>query len=111
MIEYENKQGCTIFHLNEDIDISNAFRIKEDIINTIDNEKITKIIFSFRKVKFIDSSGISIFIKIKSKYEKEVEIRLCNVFDTIRKSFEYSHLTDFLGLCETEQDAIDSLTK
>ncbi len=109
MVEYEEKSGCAIFHLNEDIDISNAFRLKENIITIIEKNNFSKVVFSFKKVKFIDSSGISIFIKIKSKFEHMTSIRLCDVYDSIQKSFEYSHLTDFLGLCETVEAAIDSL--
>ena len=78
-------------YLKGEIDHHASLIIREDIDKYIDNRKIKNILFDFKDVSFMDSSGIGFIMgsyKLIQLYEGSLEI--INISDTINRVIKLS---------------------
>jgi anti-anti-sigma factor len=102
------KESCIVDVVGE-IDLYNAFRL-EDTVCSIMEKKICAFIFNFRRVKYIDSSGIGALLSINSRLAKNgLAFRIVSVPPAVMKVMELTRLVGFLPLQRTELDALESL--
>lgn len=60
--EFEVNGTTMVIHLKKDLDHHNAVYIREMADGYVDKYPINKIIFDFRQVEFMDSSGIGVIM-------------------------------------------------
>ncbi len=108
-IEVENKEkdGIRIFYLEGKINFDKAPYIQDYIMDTINEENLTRVILNFENVNFIDSSGIGALLGIVTK--TDANIRICNTDSTINNVLEIIGLLDMLKIDEDEKSSLDIL--
>ncbi|MHC4557034.1 MAG: STAS domain-containing protein [Planctomycetota bacterium] len=86
--------------------------LQELIIAVIEQTQRIKLILDFRNVQFISSSaGLGALIRIsKQVYEREGQLRLCNINPKVHEIFEITWLTKILDIQPDLESAIESLS-
>lgn len=107
-IEIEQRDGITIITPDDDIDLYNVSKIRQ-ILKELHDQQKYKLIIDLHKVSFIDSSGLSIFVKEMTILQKQGEIlKLCNVGETIKRLFKWTTVNMHTENYTSLYDAIQS---
>ncbi|MDR0880049.1 MAG: anti-sigma F factor antagonist [Clostridioides sp.] len=111
MFEYslDTKNLLVEFSCSElDHHISNE--IREDLDGILNSNQVKNIIFDFRSINFMDSSGIGVIIGRYKKISGEGgKVSIINVNDRVRKIFELSGMNKIINIYETYEEAVSSL--
>lgn len=95
--------------LSAELDHHIARDVREDIDDILLKRQVNYIIFDFKYVKFMDSSGIGVII---GRYKKIVnhggKIAVINMNDRVKKIFNLSGMGKIIDIYDTFEDAINS---
>jgi stage II sporulation protein AA (anti-sigma F factor antagonist) len=96
--EETNATVTTVEFLNH-VDASNSKNIENYIDNLIINKKVKNLKFDFKKVRYIDSSGIGVLIVCKKKLELlGGGLSLIHVNDQVQNLFSTLHIDQILEI-------------
>lgn len=100
------KRNILYIRFDGELDQKNVEGLRYKVIELIDKYHIKYLVFNFKKLKFMDSSGIG-FIIGRYNYLKKVNgsIVLCNMNDQIRRLVMLSGLARICELRKDEDDA------
>lgn len=111
MIKYslEDKNLIIEFMVPElDHHITNE--VRDGIDSILNSKPIKNIIFDFKNIKFMDSSGIGVIIGRYKKISNEGgKVSVVNVNDRVRKIFDLSGMDKIISIYDTNEEAISSL--
>jgi len=97
-------------NLKGEIDHHAALVIRQDIDNYIEKYKIKKILFNFKDVSFMDSSGVGMIIgRYKKLQNFGGRIGVVNLTPKIKRIFQMSGLFNLISYFDNEKEAIDKL--
>ncbi len=107
MINFSVRHRTLIVTVTGDIDQHNAASIREEIDVRISLENVTRIIFDFSRLDFMDSSGIGIIIG-RYKMMSAIGGKVIIVTDkpTIKKLLELSGIGRIAEICDSLADAM-----
>ena len=95
--------------LSKELDHHVARDIREEIDEILLKKQVNYIIFDFKYVNFMDSSGIGVII---GRYKKIVnhggKVSVVNMNDRVKKIFNLSGMNKIIGMHNTFEDAINS---
>ena len=99
------KRDILYLRFEGELDQNSVMKIKVKIIELIEKYKIRHIVFNFRKLKFMDSSGIG-FIIGRYNFLKKIngKVFICSMNDQIRRIVLLSGLSK---ICIIKDDEID----
>ena len=100
------EKNLIIEFLTSELDhhITNEVRDEIDII--LDSKSIKNIIFDFKNIRFMDSSGIGRYKKISSEGGK---VSVVNVNDRVKKIFNLSGMNKIINIYDTYEEVASSL--
>ena len=106
-LTWEAVQSFPVIFLDGDI-TADAERLLEDVYKEIASQHNTKILmFDFSKVDYINSSGISAFIKVfRVHNETGGDFIFAGLSDHIKKVMDILELTDYVKVFKTIEMAI-----
>ncbi len=97
-IEYKEEENSYIIFIPKVFDVSNSYKIKDDIIN-INQNKNKDIILDMNKTNFIDSSGIGISIMIlKELMKNNKKLYIKNAKGMVKECLEIAKIDKFINL-------------
>jgi stage II sporulation protein AA (anti-sigma F factor antagonist) len=96
--------------LNGELDHHTAKEVREEIDKAINRENVKNIVFDFKKVKFMDSSGIGVVIgRFKKIREYGGQAGVINLNNRVHKIFKMSGLFNIIKYYETKEEALENL--
>jgi anti-anti-sigma factor len=99
-----------IFDLEGDFDLYSSHEIKNQIEELI-SQGNHNLLFNMKNVKYLDSTGVGVLIRILLLLkQKEGKIRLFNVNDAPRKVLQLTMLEQMLGVFNSEEEALQSIS-
>lgn len=102
-MKYMNKNNILYFYFENDFDYMTIQTIKDRIIEIINQESFIKVIFDFKEVSFIDSTGIGfVLARYKQLKKKNCELYLSNLSKENKIIFEMSGVFQILMHIENE---------
>lgn len=110
MINYslENK-NLKIELLTRELDHHIANEVREEIDYVIQEKQVKNIVFDFKNMNFMDSSGIGVVIGRYKKISSEGgRVAVININPRVKKIFELSGMNKIIGIHNTYEDAISS---
>ncbi|MGL5313714.1 MAG: anti-sigma F factor antagonist [Peptostreptococcaceae bacterium] len=111
MIKYslEDKNLIIEFMVPElDHHITNE--VRDGIDNILNSKPIKNIIFDFKNIRFMDSSGIGVIIGRYKKISNDGgKVSVVNVNARVKKIFDLSGMDKIISIYETSEEAISSL--
>ncbi|MEG0051495.1 MAG: anti-sigma F factor antagonist [Terrisporobacter sp.] len=95
--------------LSAELDHHIAREVREDVDDILFKKQVNYIIFDFKYVNFMDSSGIGVII---GRYKKIVnhggKVSVINMKPRVEKVFNLSGMNKIIDIYETFEDAINS---
>jgi len=89
----------------ESLDASNSEEFGESLLAVIEGK--TKIVFDMDAVRFVDSSGLKIFLMcLKRVRETGGDLKLCEMAKPVRELFELVRLHRMMDICDTRDAAV-----
>ena len=95
-----------IIDVKGDLDLYNAFRLKEAVQRMIDADARV-LILNMKDVDYVDSSGIGALLSINRLLAKDGrKLRIASVTQTVQNLMNITGLTGFLPISKTVAEAI-----
>ena len=92
------------------LDEVNIAQIGEQLFTLIARHAKPKLVLDFAVVMHMSSSALGMLITLYKRIrEKSGELRLCNIQPTINEVFIITRLNEIFRICQSRQDALDSL--
>ena len=104
------EKNLIIEFLTSELDhhITNEVRDEIDII--LDSKSIKNIVFDFKNIRFMDSSGIGVIIGRYKKISSEGgKVSVVNVNDRVKKIFNLSGMNKIINIYDTYEEVASSL--
>lgn len=103
-------ENVTILELAGSLDISNAHRIRQKMIDVISGES-AQIVVNLRDLYFIDSSGLAaLVLGLKRAREQQGNLCLCNLQTPVRMILEMTRFDKVFEIFVSEEDAVLAAT-
>ena len=98
LVSFKKYAACTVITFKENIQVYNAMKIRNEIVQVITENNLTKIIFNFNEIQFVDSSGIGLFINLNATYQDNVKFRFCHLNKDILQVFEFTQINTIFAI-------------
>jgi stage II sporulation protein AA (anti-sigma F factor antagonist) len=109
-LAFEIRDKNLIVKLNGELDHHTAEEVREEIDQKIEQNNIKNIIFDFKDMKFMDSSGIGVVIGRYKKVNKlDGQAAVVNMNSHIERIFKMSGLFNIIMRFESKEQAIENL--
>lgn len=103
-------ENVTILELAGSLDISNAHRIRQEMIDVISGES-AQIVVNLRDLYFIDSSGLAaLVLGLKRAREQQGNLCLCSLQPPVRMILEMTRFDKVFEIFVSEEDAVLAAT-
>lgn len=105
-IKWDQNREIPVIHLEGDItgDISGKIQAAYDIIKS--EKRTYTMIFDFSNSKYINSSGISIFIQLLQEYQAHNgQFIFTGLNEHLNKVLHIVGITEFIKICDTIESA------
>jgi anti-sigma B factor antagonist len=105
----KNNPDHIVVDMDGDLDLYSAYEVRDQIEKLI-NEGNIRFLFNMEKVDYIDSTGVGVFVRILLLLkQKQGVIRLFKVNEAPLKVFKLTMLVQMLGVCDSEEEAVQAL--
>ena len=111
MIKYSLEDKNLIIELNiPELDHHITNEVRDGIDNVLNSRPIKNIIFDFKNIRFMDSSGIGVIIGRYKKISSEGgKVSVVNVNDRVKKIFNLSGMNKIINIYDTYEEVASSL--
>ena len=91
----------------EEMDIQ---ALQASVMSVVEEAERINLVLDFCNVQFLSSAVLGLLMRISKKvYEKEGQLKLCNISPRIYEIFKITRLNKIFDICEDVESAIDSL--
>lgn len=109
-LKFELKDKTLVAEINGEIDHHTSVNMREKIDKEIDRNFIKNIIFDFKDVSFMDSSGVGMVIGRYKKIEKlNGKVGIINLTPQIERVFEISGLFKIMNKFNSVEEALKNI--
>lgn len=111
MIKYSlDQKNLIIEFMATELDHHIANEVRDEIDDILISKSIKNIIFNFKNINFMDSSGIGVIIGRYKKISSEGgKVTVVNANDRIKKIFDLSGMNKIIGVYDTYEEVVSSL--
>ncbi len=111
MVDTEKNNEIFIIRLKGDIDLHSSGKIKDAISWELDkNRDISVILFDFKEVSFVDSTGINILYRgIRNMDRRGGVVVLSSISEHIKKVLTMAGIVGLVRVYSSEKTALKSL--
>ena len=98
--------GTDLIALHGDLDFHSATELRGELAKLVDR-KAPKILIDFKKVSYIDSSGLAAFVELfQNMKHYGGKLALFNLTQGVRNIFEMAKLDSIFQLAKSEKEAL-----
>jgi anti-sigma B factor antagonist len=109
-VEYAENATIATFTAQSILEEKDIQALQKSIIPVIEQAERINLILDFCNVRFLSSSVLGLLIRISKKiYERDGQLRLCNINPKIHKVFKITRLTKIFDIYKDTEDAVESL--
>lgn len=105
-IRTEKKGKWYVVHIEGRLDVMLSQQLESMVFEAIGKGEL-HVLFNLAKVEYMSSSGLRVFISTMRKVgEKQGEMRLCHMSDSVRKILKIVDLEGMFNIYPTEEEAV-----
>lgn len=109
-VEYAENATIATFTAQSILEEKDIQALQKSIIPVIEQAERINLILDFCNVRFLSSSVLGLLIRISKKiYERDGQLRLCNINPKIYEAFKITRLTKIFDIYKDTEDAVESL--
>jgi anti-sigma B factor antagonist len=109
-VEYAENATIVTFvdeKILEEMDIQ---ALQASVMSVVEEAERINLILDFCNVQFLSSAVLGLLMRISKKvYEKDGQLKLCNISPRIYEIFKITRLNKIFDICEDVDSAIESL--
>ncbi|MBA4860902.1 STAS domain-containing protein [Streptomyces sp. PSKA54] len=107
-ISHRDENDWTVVEIHGEVDVYTVPQIRDHVVGRIDEGR-RRIILDLRRVTFIDSTGLGVFVGILKRIrERDGELRLVIASQTVRKIFDLTSLYGVFPIYDSLDAALTS---
>ncbi len=104
------QQGTELIALHGDLDFHSSQELRTELIKLADRQ-VSKILVDFKKVDYIDSSGLAAFVELFQRMKRyNGQMVLFSLSAGVRDVFEIAKLDSIFRLAQNEKEATSLLS-
>ncbi len=101
------QQGIELITLHGDLDFHSSQELRVELIKLADRQA-SKILVDFKKVDYIDSSGLAAFVELFQRMKRyNGQMAFFNLSSGVRDVFEVAKLDSIFRLAQNEKEATE----
>lgn len=109
-VEYAENATIATFTAQSILEEKDIQALRESIMSVIEQTERINLILDFCNVRFLSSAVLGLLIRISKKiYERDGQLRLCNINPKIHEVFKITRLTKIFDIYKDTEDAVESL--
>jgi anti-sigma B factor antagonist len=109
-VEYGDEATVIAFTDEKILEDKDIHALQDSVMSVIDQASQIKLVLDFCNVRFLSSSVLGLLIRISKKvYERDGQLRLCNINPKIHEIFKITRLTKIFDIYPDVETAIESL--
>jgi len=111
MIKYSlDQKNLVIEFMSTELDHYITNEVRDEIDNILISKSVRNIIFDFKNINFMDSSGIGVIIGRYKKISNDGgKVAVVNVNARVKKIFDLSGMNKIIGIYDTYEEVVSSL--
>ena len=104
------QQGAELVALYGDLDFHSSSELRLGLMKLVDRQA-SKILVDFKKVDYIDSSGLAAFVELFQSIKRyDGKLVLFNLNQGVRSVFEIAKLDSIFRLASSEEEALSLIS-
>lgn len=109
-VEYAENATIATFTAQSILEEKDIQELQKSIMPVIEQAERINLILDFCNVRFLSSAVLGLLIRISKKiYERDGQLRLCNINPKIYEAFKITRLTKIFDIYKDTEDALESL--
>ena len=109
-VKYAENAIIVTFNNERILEEKDIQALQESITSVIEQTQRIKLILDFTNVRFLSSAVLGLLIRVSKKvYERDGELKLCNISPKIREIFKITRLTKIFDIYDNVDSAAESL--
>lgn len=111
MIKYSlDQKNLVIEFMSTELDHHITNEVRDEIDNILISKSVKNIIFDFKNINFMDSSGIGVIIGRYKKISNDGgKVSVVNVNARVKKIFDLSGMNKIISIYDTYEEVVSSL--
>jgi len=110
-IEYGDDATIVAFTDEKILEDTDVRALREAVESVVEQAPGIHLVLDFRHVRFLSSAVLGLLIRISKKvYEREGQLRLCNIHPGIYEVFKITRLTNVFEIYEDIESATQSFS-
>jgi anti-sigma B factor antagonist len=111
-VEYKEEATIVAFTDEKILEETDVRALREAVESVVEQAPGIHLVLDFRHVKFLSSAVLGLLIRISKRvYEREGELRLCNIHPGIHEVFKITRLTNVFDIYEDVESATRSFSE
>lgn len=109
-ITMQNDVAVVTFRTSRILDQSNVQQLGDEFTSLVSDSDLKKIVLNFRNIHYMSSAVMGKLVSLQKQLDdRNGELRLCHISDSIREIFEIMRFDNLFQIHETEDDAVIDL--
>lgn len=111
-VEYGEQATIVTFTEEKILEERDIVELQESLMGVIEQAEKINLILDFSTVKFLSSAVLGLLIRVSKKvYERDGQLRLCNINPRIYEIFKITRLTKIFDIYPDRASAVASFVK
>ena len=111
-VEYGEDATIVTFTDEKILEERDIVELQESLMSVIEQAEKINLVLDFTPVKFLSSAVLGLLIRVSKKvYEKDGQLRLCNISPRIYEIFKITRLTKIFDIFPDRSSALASFAK
>jgi len=111
-VEYGETATIVTFTDEKILEERDIIELQESLMGVIEQAEKINLVLDFSAVKFLSSAVLGLLIRVSKKvYERDGQLRLCNISPRIYEIFKITRLTKIFDIYPDRASAVASLEK
>jgi anti-sigma B factor antagonist len=111
-VQYAENATIITFTSEKILEEKDIQSIQESIMSVIEQAQRINLILDFSNVKFLSSAVLGLLIRVSKKiYERDSQLRLCNINPKIYEIFKITRLTKIFDIYPDVESATENQSK
>src|SRR4030042_3541307 len=111
-VEYGEEATIITFTDEKILEERDIVELQESLMGVIEQAEKINLVLDFTNVKFLSSAVLGLLIRVSKKvYERDGQLRLCNISPKIFEIFKITRLTKIFDIYPDVESASESLSK
>ncbi len=109
-VDYTDKAVIIKFADEKILEDKDIAAVQEAIMSVVEQTQRINLVLDFSNVKFLSSAVLGLLIRVSKKvYERDGQLRLCNINPKIYEIFKITRLTKVFDIYPNTENAVEGL--